>query len=369
MGSLKQTEYTLDQIYELLEDPKNNLQTKIPYSHLIKTNGKTVNITIGKLWFNTLLPSDYPLVDYVVAKKDLVKILTNIAIKYEPSISCEVLSRINKEGFKLTTLRPTTFSPDSFNIPPSFEKRRKELLDPNLPADKFVENIKIIGQEYLDYLKVTDDGLYNIMASGARGEGALGTGVILFAKGPVVGIDGVISKPILGCVNNGLKLEDWYKSSDQSRGVLFLRAIATAEPGSLAREVFFANANTQLDFNSDCKTKKYLTITLKPSIRAVINGRYYENDNGVLEKITADTVFSTPSIRLRSPIYCKQKDANICSICYGDLGEKLNTRNIGLLSGSVINVQGVNNYSMKQRHQSSQVQVARCNFIEQMIRV
>ncbi len=237
MASLKQTEYTLEEIYKMLDDPKVTLQTKVPYSHLFKTNGKTINTTLGKLWFNTLLPSDYPFVDYVVAKKDLVKILNNIAIKYEPAVSCEVLSRINKEGFKLTALRPTTFSPDSFNIPPAFEKRRTELLDPNLPADKFVENIKILGQEYLDYLKVTDDGLYNIMASGARGEGALGTGVILFAKGPVVGIDGVISKPILGSVNRGLTLEDWYKSSDQSRNVLFVRAISTAEPGRMRAQL------------------------------------------------------------------------------------------------------------------------------------
>ncbi len=122
---------------------------------------------------------------------------------------------------------------------------------------------------------------------------------------------------------------------------------------SLAREVFFANANTQLDFNSDCKTKKYLELTITPSIRAVINGRYYENEKtGVLEKVTPDTVFPSKTIKMRSPIYCKQKDANICSICYGELGEKLNTRNIGLLSGSIINVVGVNNYSIKNKVES-----------------
>jgi hypothetical protein len=366
--ALKQSEYTLEQIYTLLKDSKNNLQTKIPYSHLVKTNGKVLNLSIGRVWFNLLLPDDYKLINQPIAKKELSNVLADIAMKYDTTIASKTLSTINKEGFYLGTLIPTSFSPESFEIPPEIEKRRAELLNPDLPAEQFVSNITKLGNEYLEWLRVNNDGLYDIVKSGAKSN-PTEIGVILFAKGPVVGIDGKISKPILGSVNRGFELEDWYKSSDQSRSVLFIRAIATAEPGALAREVFYANANTQLDYKSDCKTKKYLELLITPSIRNVINGRFYlDEKTSNLVKIDDDTEITGKTVKLRSPIYCKQKDSNICSVCYGDLGEKLQTRNVGLLAGSIINVVGVNNYSMKARHNASQVQIRPANMITDMIR-
>lgn len=366
---MKKTEYTLEEIYALIKDPNNNLQTKMPYAHDIKTAGKVMNLTLGRIWFNLLFPPDFRLVDQAITKKELSGLLNEVATKYDTTIASATLTKINQEGFYLGTILPTSFNPESFNIPPEIEKRRIELLDPNLPAEKFVANITKLGNEYLDWLKANDNGLYDIVKSGAKSN-PTEIGVILFAKGPVVGIDGKISKPILGSVNRGFELEDWYKSSDQSRNVLFVRAIATAEPGSLAREVFYANANTQLDYGSDCKTKKYAELLIKPSIRAVINGRYYLNETtNMVEKIDEKTDILNKTIKLRSPIFCKQKNNNICSICYGELGDKLNTKNIGLLSGSIINVVGVNNYSMKMRHNASQVQIRPVDFITDMIRV
>lgn len=366
--TLKQSEYTLEQIYDLLKDPKNSLNTKIPYSHLVKTNGKVLNLTIGRIWFNLLLPDDYILINKPIAKKELSSILADIATKYDTTVASKVLSTINKEGFYLGTLVPTSFSAESFELPPELEKRRLELLNEDMPADQFVINITKLGNEYLDWLKANNDGLYDIIKSGAKSN-PTEIGVIMFAKGAVVGIDGKISKPIMGSVNRGFNLEDWYKSSDQSRSVLYIRAIGTAEPGSLGREVFYANANTQLDYNSDCKTKKYLELAITPSIRNVVHGRYYlDEKTNNLVKIEEDTEITGKIIKLRSPIYCKQKDNNICSICYGDLGDKLQTRNIGLLSGSVINVVGVNNYSMKARHMASQVQIRPTNMITDFIR-
>lgn len=134
-------------------------------------------------------------------------------------------------------------------------------------------------------------------------------------------------------------------------------------------EVNYANSNVQLDFASDCKSKKYIELLVTPSIRKVINGRFYLNQDSMqLEKILPESKLPS-NIKLRSPIYCKQPNNNICSTCYGELGEKLNTRHIGLLSGSIINKVGLNNYSMKARHQSSQVQLRPVSFISDFIRI
>ena len=363
-------DYTLEQVYELLKEPKNNLQTKVSYSNITKTGGKTINTTLGKLWFSLLMPQDYPLIEEQVSKKTLVGVLNNIATKYDPKTAADTLTKINREGFYLTTIIPTSLTADSFNVPPHLKKRAKELLDINIRPEKFVENIRTLGQEYLDWLKANDDGLYQIVASGAKSN-PMEIGTMLFAVGPLVGIDGIVSKPKLSSVNYGYNLEDWYKSADQSRFTYFVRAVGTAEPGALGREVFYSNSNIQLDFNSDCKTKKYLELNITPSIRPIIDGRYYLNEKtNNLEKITKDTEFTiNKSIKLRSPIYCKQSNNNICSICYGELGDKLQTKNIGLLSGTIINLAGVEGYAMKLRHNSSQVQLAPVNFIKQMIRI
>jgi len=361
-------DYTLEEIYSLLKDPKNNLHTKISYSNLHKTNNRAMTTTIGKVWFSLLLPVDYPFVKEQVNKKKLNVILNDIANKYNTQTASDTLTKINKEGFYLTTINPISFDKDSFNVPPELKKRAKELLDVNLPPEKFVENINILGNEYLEWLKATDNGLYYIVASGAKFN-ASELGTLLFAAGPFVGIDGVISKPTKGCVNDGYNLEDWYRSSDQSRYTLFVRAVGTAEPGALGREVCYSNSNIQLDPSSDCKVKKYLELTITNSIRPIINGRYYLNEKtNNLEIINEETVLpSNSTIKLRSPIYCKQPNNNICSICYGTLGDRLNTKNIGLLSGTIINLAGIQGYSMKLRHQSSQVNLIPVDFKKQMI--
>jgi hypothetical protein len=50
-------------------------------------------------------------------------------------------------------------------------------------------------------------------------------GVLLFAKGPMVDIEGNITKPTLSSVNGGFDLESWYASANQSRNVLFVRSM------------------------------------------------------------------------------------------------------------------------------------------------
>ncbi len=124
-----------------------------------------------------------------------------------------------------------------------------------------------------------------------------------------------------------------------------------------------------MDSESDCKTKKYMELMITPSIRASIDGRWFFNEQtSAIEKITSATNITGKLIKLRSPIYCKQPHNNICAICYGELGERLETKNIGLLAGSVINILGLNNYSMKVRHASSQVNVRKVDFLKDFIK-
>lgn len=324
----------------LLKNGEYQVNSKVPFTHITKTNNRSKNFILGRIIVNTCLPDDFPFIDEVIDKDRCTKLISEIANKYEPAIASSTISKLNKISFDLATLTPTTFTADSFLVPPELIKRSKQLLKATDNPAIFVENVKILGQEYLDWLKVNDNGLYDMVASGAK-LSPIDLGVILFAKGPVVGLDGIISKPIMGCVNNGFDLDGFYKSADQARSICTIRAIGTAEPGMLARETNYANCNIQLDHGSDCKTKKLLDLLVTPSIRKTINGRWYINETTQqLEQITEAT--NLPSnIKMRSPIYCKQPNGNLCSVCYGSLGEKLGTKNVGLLSGSIVNKVGL----------------------------
>ena len=336
----KVTDNSTEYYMALLKTDTYQLNSKVPYIHPIKTNNKSKNYLLGRVIINTCLPEEYPFLDEVVDKKKCSQLLADIANKYEPTITAACVTKLNKTAFDLATLTPITFNSDSFNVPPELVKRSKQLLNPGLDPPTFVNNVKTLGQEYIDWLKVNDNGLYDMVTSGAK-MSPIDIGVLLFAKGPVVGLDGVISKPIMGCVNNGFDLKSFYLSADQTRSVYTIRSLGASEPGQLARETNYANCNIQLVPKSDCKTKKLLDLLVTPSIRKDIDGRWFLNETtGKLEQITQKTVLPQ-NIKIRSPIYCKQPDNNLCSVCYGSLGEKLATAQVGLLSGSIINKVGL----------------------------
>jgi hypothetical protein len=324
----------------LLKTNQYQLNSKVPFIHITKTNNRSKNFILGRIIVNTCLPDDYPFINEAIDKKRCSVLINDIATKYEPAIAATAISKLNKIAFDIATLNPITFTADSFNVPPELQKRAKALLNVNDPPAVFIENVRTLGKEYLDWLKVNDNGLYDMVVGSAK-ISIIDLGVLLFAKGPALGLDGVLSKPIMGCVNNGLDLKSFYLSADQARSGATIRAIGTAEPGMLARQVNYANCNIALVHGTDCKTKKLLDLLITPSIRKSINGRWYLNEvTGILEQITEQTNLPA-NIKMRSPIYCKQPDNNLCSICYGGLGEKLNTKNVGLLSGSIINKVGL----------------------------
>jgi hypothetical protein len=130
----------------------------------------------------------------------------------------------------------------------------------------------------------------------------------------------------------------------------------------------FALNNVHIGGN-DCKTKKYLELVITPELRDKINGRYYINPNtndiDIINQDTKGLVGKT--VKLRSPIYCKEKNNNICKICYGKLAEQIGAKHVGGIVGSIINIEGVSGYSMKARHATSQVNIKKVNFLKDMI--
>jgi len=54
-------------IYDILQDESSNITDQ----HTLVKNGKEYGLSLGRIWFNLLLPDDYSIVDNPVSKKEL----------------------------------------------------------------------------------------------------------------------------------------------------------------------------------------------------------------------------------------------------------------------------------------------------------
>lgn len=358
---------SLDQIYELLKDRSISIDTTYSYSHKIKTKNKSVNMSLGRIWFNLLLPDEYPkLINEPVDKKLSGKIITEIYEQFDPEIGAECLTRINKHVFIMSSILPVTFDAGSLIVPDDIVDRKKKLISKDMPPEQFGDVLENLSKEYVKSLEGT--GIGNIVDSGAKCS-PQDLGVLQIAKGPAVDIEGNISPIIEHGFAEGLSGEEFYTACAEARRTYYIRAVGTSDPGYLARQTIFSNASTTLD-SKDCKSKKYLNLFIKSDLLNRLIGRYYLNEQtNKLEMITADhTNLINTTIQLRSPLFCKSPNG-ICKICYGNDAEKSNTKYVGLIAGSVINEAGVEGYSMKARHNTSQVNIKSANFISDIIHI
>ncbi len=357
---------TLEDVYEELKKEDVKIDKIYSYVHPKKTKNKSVNLSLGRCWINVVLPDKIPLIDEPVDKKILERIVNEIFDKLQVEDAALAMTRLNAEAFKLSSIIPVTFDVDSLIVPESIINRRDAELTENTKPEEFAPKLKDISQEYLDK-HLADKGIGQIIKSGAK-LGAADFGVLTIAKGPTLDIEGKVSKPIVSSLIEGYSGKEYYTAAAEARRTAFIRGIGTADPGHLARTVTYANANIMIG-EDDCKSKKHLELFVKPSMVSGLVGRMMVNERtGELVEITSDSKIINRVIQLRSPIFCKSKNG-ICRTCYGKQSERLNTKHIGLLAGSAINAAGIEGYSMKARHQSSQVKLKEADFTTDMLHI
>ena len=100
---------TPDDVYNLIKSGKE-LSTKFPYNHSKKTNGKVINLQLGRIWINNLLPDDFPLINEPVDKKKLDGLIIDLYHKYGTEETSKIITNLQSEAFKLATLSQNTFN-------------------------------------------------------------------------------------------------------------------------------------------------------------------------------------------------------------------------------------------------------------------
>jgi hypothetical protein len=357
---------TIDDVYDKIKEGKS-FSDKTAYIHPFKTDNKSVRLSLGRIWFNQLLPEDYPLVDYVVNKPEMDKIIKILIDKYDTEVVADALSKIQEEAFKVASMSPNSFVIDSF-IPPDewiikkkeFEAKYQNIPSKEIDIQKFTKEADQLTKMLVSYLDKQGFRLQNILNSHAKGDPISDWKSLLVSKGFVLDIEGNMRGPILKGISEGVNKVDYYHTAAQARRNYYYKTNMSAKPGYLARKVTMSNANVVLDSTkTDCGTRKYLDIFIDSKKAELIIGRYYLSGNSLkIIKNPEDVV--NKKIKLRSPLYCKAKKG-ICPTCYGTHSNNLSSKNIGILAGGAINKIAVNDM-MKMRHKSSQLDIIDIDF-------
>lgn len=355
--------WTLEDIYKELEKDEVTLKTKLSYSHLNKTENKSKRLSLGRIWFNTILPDDFRFIDEKVDKNMLDDIIFEISKKYTSSEAAEYLNRIQIESYKLGTLSPNTIDINMFTPSDEWLEAKKKFIEKadDMSDKEFNDGKQKLINKLDKELKSLGIGFMDVLDAKSSGKMSKDTWAVLqISKGVTVDIEDNIHRIKEG-IADGYSIKNYYTAANEARNGFYIKSTAVRDPGYLARKVVMANAGVYLD-DKDCKSKQYLNIFVDAKRAKTLIGRYMVSDTGKLELIESADQITNKQIKIRSPFFCKSK-TGICSVCYGKLSEKLENKNIGILAGGAINMEAVN-AMMKMRHKAEKVEIIEVNFIE-----
>lgn len=316
-------------------------------------NEQLFETSVGRLFFNSVLPNDFPYVNKEVDRKHMASIIDDLIEIYGIENIPSIMDKIKNFGFKYATHSGITWGIDEVKVP---EKKNDVITSAKEESDKVMEhyetgllsatermrkNIEIWHKAKSDIEALlpdtfTDrDSAYDMWQSGARGS--------LSQITQMAGMKGLIQKsggdimefPILSCSKEGLSPIEYFITTHGSRKGQTDTALRTAQAGYLTRRLFDVSQDVIVR-EEDCGTKNGLMINkvtasgISDSIAKVIKGRFLAGDvkdssgkvlfkkGHYLEKDDAVEIENAgvEEVYVRSPLTCKSKQG-ICIKCYG----------------------------------------------------
>ncbi len=327
--------------------------------------GGTFETTVGRLLFNTVLPSDYPYVNDAITKKVLSAIMTDCMIVYGIDAVPGIVNKIKRFGFEYATKSGVSWSLDDVSVPEGktavinaarekVNRIESDYRDGLLSADEkrrmVIEiwhgtktEVEGLVEAALDPMGSVSD----MVRSGARG--SIGNLTQMAGmKGLIQNTAGdTIEVPIVSSMTEGLNPVEYFMSTHGARKGLTDTALGTARAGYLTRRLFDV-AQDCIITEADCSTKRGVAINrisasgIKIDFAESIRGRTLSAEAGGFKRnhylsaedaraIAADE--SIDKVEVRSPMSCETR-YGICASCYGmdltsqqpiDLGEAVGT--------------------------------------------
>ncbi len=332
--------------------------------------GKVFETTVGRLLFNSVLPSDHLFINDVVVQRMLFDIIIDIIDDRGPEAVPAIVDKLKKLGFRYATVSGTTWGIDEVKVP----AQKAQILDDSREEERKVfafydeglisrdERRRMIVEIWhrakTQIEKVLPETLdqsgsaYEMWKSGARG--SLGQiAQMAGMKGLIVNTRGeTLEFPILSSMKEGMTPLEYFNTTHGSRKGLADTALQTAKAGYLTRRLFVV-AQDAIVTEEDCKTKEGTRIGrvsasgIEIAFSKAIKGRILAEDavdskgnvifskGHLLSRRDAIAVEGSTcaEVIVRSPMTCKTL-RGVCQKCYGidlttnkivDIGEAVGT--------------------------------------------
>ncbi|MBT3538511.1 hypothetical protein HN481_00075 [Candidatus Parcubacteria bacterium] len=346
---------------------------KVKFDDLSKFEDGTspiIETSIGRIFFNDILPNKLAYYNQAITKKDLSNIIQILLEMYGQEITAEHLDKIKDLGYKYVTKSGYSLGKDDF----PYVSVKKELIK---EADKQVQTV----QEQYDEGLLTDSerhskvleiwadakdrllsqskdvlnkdrSVFAMIDSGARGSwGQLGQ--VIAMKGLVASPSGdIIELPVKGNFKEGFDVLEFFISSHGTRKGLSDTALRTANAGYLTRRLVDV-AQEVVVKEEDCGDTEGEMFTIEQSeymgekLSERVLGRFVLADvkygrktlvkkDGVIDEEMARTVEKEgiDNIHVRSVLQCNLPKG-VCAKCYGfDLGNR-KVVNTGVAVGTI----------------------------------
>ncbi|MBI4093710.1 DNA-directed RNA polymerase subunit beta' [Candidatus Kaiserbacteria bacterium] len=341
------------------------------YAHF---RGAAFETTVGRLLFNSILPSDFPYVNEEITNKRMQRLVQDLVTHYKLDGIPAILDKIKAFGFRYATYAGITWSLSDVIVPEMKEElvragREKAAKE----QDNFREGLltdderrrmtlEIWGKVSVDLRKHVLDSLdkngpvHDMITSGARGS-VVQLHQMAGMKGLITNPRGeVVEFPIVSSYKEGLSPIEYFISTHGARKGLADTALNTARAGYLTRRLFDV-AHDVVVLEDDCGTKEGVTIhrpgkeDIGGSFTDRVIGRVLAEEAGAYKRGTllrhddakALDESGISAVVVRSPMTCKVA-RGVCQLCYGtdlttservDLGEA-----VGVIAAQAIGEPG-----------------------------
>ena len=333
-------------------------------------DGQVFETTVGRLLFNSVLPSDHTYINDVVSGRDIFTVVLDLIDDQGVDVVPDVVNKNKKFGFKYATVSGTTWGLDDVVIPKEKDaiiaKARAEerevitnfddgLLSRDERRRMIIEIWQRTKSDIEEVIPETMDqngSAFDLWKSGARGS-MRQIAQMVGMKGLIVNTRGeTLEFPVISCMKEGMSPIEYFTTTHGSRKGLADTALQTAKAGYLTRRLFVV-AQDAIVTENDCKTKESTTIGrlsasgIEIAFSKALKGRVIAQDavdakgNVLFKKGTMLTrresisieESTCESVEVRSPMTCKTL-RGVCQKCYGvdltttklvDIGEAVGT--------------------------------------------
>jgi DNA-directed RNA polymerase subunit beta' len=320
--------------------------------------------TVGRLFFNDVLPKGMPFYNMEMAQKGTAQVISDCYRLLGRAFTISVLDSIKELGFRWSTLAGLSFATEDLRVP--VEKKKKILEATQKDVDKinrayeqgaitdgerynqiidaWTHSRELVTQEMMKELEADTRGgvpylnpIFLMTHSGARGS--------IDQVRQLAGMRGLMAKPsgqiietpIKANFREGLTVLEYFSSTHGARKGLADTALKTADSGYLTRKLADVAQNVIVS-EHDCGTLNsiekevwYKGAEVDRPLSDALVGRiaaqsivdpltdeYVVKEGDIITNAAADRIeqLGIDRLRVRSPLTC-ESSMGICAKCYG----------------------------------------------------